>query len=356
MKHYSYIVLYVILHVLFLFGIAYSFDEKDILSKIDLPDESSGIEVFEEDIITNGGGIEGKLHLTIFRPSLQGPLPAIILCPGSVEPASNWDFYFPPLTPQFFAKRGFITILWDPRGSFTLPVLGGDPFVISHYFDSERYAIGESSRFPSAILMLSKYFVDDLERVITYTYDELSGVDVNNIGVVGFSHGATYPLIEQAIYNDNRIKLIYAIEPMGDEASLIDMFFNPMPGIGPLLVNTAENIPQSLYETFLWEPLYNGLGILGVATKYADRVSCPVFIIQSERYHASMSGTLRIGECKSPGLTMYSSITNSPFKKFNREPANIPVKEIEDFFPAPLWDDGQLLCDYFIEYIEPMLK
>jgi pimeloyl-ACP methyl ester carboxylesterase len=355
MKIYSTFLIYVILPLIILLSSTYSTYSKDIMSKIDLPDKSTGIEVIEEDIPTDGGGVKGNLHLTIFKPAISGPLPTVILCPGSVEPASNWDFYFPPLTPQFFAKRGFMTVMWDPRGSFTMPPLGG-ALTLSNMLDTERYAVGESSSYPSAILMLSKYFVDDLEKVITYTYNELSQVDVKNIAVTGFSHGATYPLIEQVIYNDNRVKLIFAIEPMGDETSLIDMFLGLLPGVGPALVDITEDIPQSLYDTILWEPLYNGLGILGVATKYAAQISCPVFIIQSERYHASMSGTFNIAECKSPGLSMYAAITNSPFKKFNKEAANISVEEIKDFFPAPLWDDGQLLCDYFIEYIEPMLK
>jgi len=161
------------------------------------------------------------------------------MCPGSIEPASNWDFYFPPFTSQFLAERGFIVVLWGHRGSFTLPVLGGDPMVISHYFDPERYAIGKSSRYPSAILMLSVYFVDDLERVIEYAYNEVPLVDKTNIGVVGFSHGATYPIIEQAVKQDDRVKLIYAIGPMGDEASLLDMVLGPVPVIGPAIVNIS---------------------------------------------------------------------------------------------------------------------
>ena len=326
------------------------------LGKIDLPPKESGISVEQFYIDTDGGGIEGKLYLTVFTPNITGNLPTLILCPGSVEPASNWDFYFPPFTPLFLAERGFKVVLWDPRGSFTLPVLGGDPTVISHYFDPERYAIGKSSPYPPAVLMLSVFFVDDLEKVIEHTYEKLPSVDKNNIGIIGFSHGATYPLIEQAIYNDTRVKLIFAIEPMGDEASLVDMAVGTIPIVGNAAVNMADSIPQLVYDRALWEPLYNGLGILGVATKYGDRVSCPVYIIQTEQYHVSLSVMIGIGECTSPGLSIYESLTNTTFKKFNNEPPNINVDEINNFFPAPIWYDGELLVEYFIENIEPQLK
>jgi pimeloyl-ACP methyl ester carboxylesterase len=327
------------------------------LGTIDLPPEDSGISVEQFYVDTDGGGIEGKLYLTVFTPNIAGNLPTLILCPGSTEPASNWDFYFPPFTPLFLAERGFKVVLWDPRGTFTLPFLGtGDVLSISTYFDPERYAIGQSSLFPPAILMLSEFFVDDLEKVIEHTYEKLPLVDKNNIGIIGFSHGATYPLIEQAIYNDNRVKLIFAIEPMGDEASLVDMAAGPVPVIGNVAVNTAKRIPETVYDRILWEPLNNGLGIVGVATKYGDRVSCPVYIIQCERYHASSSGIMGIGECTSPGLSIYESLTITPFKKFNNEPPNISVDEINDFFPNTIWDNGELLVEYFIDNIEPQLK
>jgi len=99
-----------------------------------------------------------------------------------------------------------------------------------------------------------------------------------------------------------------------------------------------------------------GFGIMGVATKYAADVTCPVFIIQSERYHASVSSILKVGSSKSQGLSVYKSLENTPFKKFNEESANIDADEIDDFFPAPLWGDGKLLADYFIKYVEPLLK
>ncbi|MDY7018042.1 MAG: hypothetical protein SVK44_07520 [Nitrospirota bacterium] len=89
--------------------------------------------------------------------------------------------------------------------------------------------------------MLSRTFVEDYERILSFT-ESLEGINKENISVAGFSHGATYPVIEKVLMADKRVKLIFSIEPVGDEASLVNMVLGPLPGVGPALTNLAGQV------------------------------------------------------------------------------------------------------------------
>jgi hypothetical protein len=201
--------------------------------------------------------------------------------------------------------------------------------------------------------MLSRTVVEDYERILSFT-ESLDGIDKDRIGIIGFSHGATYPIIEKVLMNDERGRFILAMEPIGDEASLVNMVLGPLPVLGPALTNLAGQVPGGVYERALWEPL-EGLGFLGLATHYAPKLDIPLFIVQSERFHASVSGVVNAGQCTLPGVSLYEAATNVPFKKLNRNPENAPVRALADFFPSPIWDDGELLCEYFVNYVEPAI-
>jgi hypothetical protein len=308
----------------------------------------NGVSETTQRIPTQGGGNKGELVVHVLKANPSPNAPVIVLCPGSWEYSKAWEVYFPPFTPEFLAKRGFVVVTWDPRGAF---MLGAGAQTPQEFLDPNRYGLGASSPFPPALLMLSRTFVEDYERILSFT-GSLEGIDKEKIAVVGFSHGATYPVIEKVLMGDKRVKLIFSIEPVGDEASLVNMILGPLPGVGPALTNLAGQVPEGVYERALWEPL-EGLGFVGLATQYASKLDVPLFIVQSERFHASVSGIVKAGQCTLPGVSLYEAATNVPFKKLNRNPDNAPAGALTDFFPSPIWYDGELLCDYFVNYVEP---
>ncbi len=309
-----------------------------------------GVSETTQRIPTQGGGIKGDLVVHVLEADPSPNAPVIVLCPGSWEYSKAWEVYFPPFTPEFLAKRGFVVVTWDPRGAF---MLGAGAATPQEFLEPNRYGLGASSPFPPAVLMLSLTFVEDYERILSFT-ESLGGINKENISVVGFSHGATYPVIEKVLMADKRVKLIFSIEPVGDEASLVDMVVGPLPGVGPALTNLAGQVPEGVYERALWEPL-EGLGFVGLATNYAPKLDIPLFVVQGERFHASASGIINAGQCTLPGVSLYEAATNVPFKKLNRNPDNAPAGALTDFFPSPIWDDGKLLCEYFVNYVEPAI-
>ena len=291
----------------------------------------NGVSETTERISTEGGGIKGELVVHVLKANPPSNAPVLVLCPGSWEYSKAWEVYFPPFTPEFLAKRGFVVVTWDPRGAFMFGAGAAKP---QDFLELNRYGLGPSSPFPPAVLMLTRTFVEDYERVLRFT-DSLEGIDKEKIAVIGFSHGATYPVIEKVLMADKRVKLIFSIEPMGDEASLVDMVLGPLPGVGPALTNMAESVPEGLYEQALWKPL-EGLGFLGLATRYAPKLDIPLFIVQGARFHASVSGVLGVGKCTLPGVTLYEAAKNVPLKRLNRNPVNVPVEALSDFFPPPI--------------------
>lgn len=309
-----------------------------------------GVSKTTQRIPTQGGGIKGELVVHVLKAGPSPNAPVIVLCPGSWEYSKAWEVYFPPFTPEFLAKRGFVVVTWDPRGAFMFGAGAQEP---QEFLEPNRYGLGASSPFPPAVLMLSRTFVEDYERILSFT-ESLEGVNKENISVVGFSHGATYPVIEKVLMADKRVKLIFSIEPMGDEASLVNMAVGPLPGVGPALTNMAGQVPEGVYERAFWEPL-EGLGFVGLATNYAPKLDIPLFVVQGERFHASASGIINAGQCTLPGVSLYEAATNVPFKKLNRNPDNAPTGALTDFFPSPIWDDGELLCEYFVNYVEPAI-
>jgi len=156
---------------------------------------------------------------------------------------------------------------------------------------------------------------------------------------------------------DERVSALVLIEPIGDESSVVDMVVGNIPNIGDTLVNVSKAIPENVYDRILWEPLKNlPVPILGLATEYASGITIPVFVIQTEQFHASITAPIFGGECTSPGVTLYTSLTNTPYKKLNRNAPNADISEIYDFFPAPIWDDGELFCEYFTNEIKPVIE
>jgi len=133
---------------------------------------------------------------------------------------------------------------------------------------------------------------------------------------------------------DKRVKLIFSIEPMGDEASLVNMVVGPLPGVGPALTNMAGQVSEGVYERALWEPL-EGLGFVGLATNYAPKLDIPLFVVQGERFHASASGIINAGQCTLPGVSLYEAATNVPFKKLNRNPITHPQEPSLTSSPRP---------------------
>lgn len=309
-----------------------------------------GVSETTQRIPTQGGGIKGELVVHVLKASPSPNAPVVVLCPGSWEYSKAWEVYFPPFTPEFLAKRGFVVVTWDPRGAF---MFGAGAATPQEFLEPNRYGLGASSPFPPAVLMLSRTVVEDYERILSFT-ESLDGIDKEKIVVAGFSHGASYPVIEKVLMADKRVKLIFSIEPVGDEASLVNMAVSPLPGVGPALTNLAGQVPEGLYERALWEPL-EGLGFVGLPTHYASKLDIPLFVVQGERFHASVSGIINAGQCTLPGVSLYEAATNVPFKKLNRNPDNAPAGALTDFFPAPIWDDGELLCEYFVNYVEPAI-
>lgn len=311
------------------------------------------LNIYSERIEAISANINAKIYTKIYEPIDNEKHPAIVMCPGSWEYSAAWDLYFPPFTPEFIAKEGFVVVTWDPRGSFIANPGGSDEL----QFDLSNYGIGRSTPpFPPSILMLNETLIDDLYDVITYA-NSLDRAQKNNITIIGFSHGATYPIIEKVTKTDERVSALVLIEPIGDESSVVDMVVGNIPNIGDTLVNVSKAIPENVYDRILWEPLKNlPVPILGLATEYASGITIPVFVIQTEQFHASITAPIFGGECTSPGVTLYTSLTNTPYKKLNRNAPNADISEIYDFFPAPIWDDGELFCEYFTNEIKPVIE
>ena len=314
------------------------------------------LNIYSERINAISADVNAKIYTKIYEPADNKKHPVIVMCPGSWEYSAAWDLYFPPFTPEFIAKEGFVVVTWDPRGSFMANPGGLDQlqFITA---DLSNYGIGKTTPpFPPSILMLNETLIDDLYDVITYA-NSLDSAYKNNITLMGFSHGATYPIIEKVTKIDERVSALVLIEPIGDESSLVDMVAGNIPNIGDTLVNISKAIPENIYDRMLWEPLENlPVPIIGLATKYASNITVPVFVIQTEQFHASFTAPIFGGECTSPGVTLYESLTNTPYKKLNRNAPNAGISEIYDFFPAPIWNDGELFCGYFINEIEPVIR
>ncbi|MDY7018041.1 MAG: hypothetical protein SVK44_07515 [Nitrospirota bacterium] len=77
-----------------------------------------GVSKTTQRIPTQGGGIKGELVVHVLKADPSPNAPVIVLCPGSWEYSKAWEVYFPPFTPEFLAKRGFVAVTWDPRGAF----------------------------------------------------------------------------------------------------------------------------------------------------------------------------------------------------------------------------------------------
>ena len=314
------------------------------------------LNIISKIIRTTSANLNASIYTKTYVPADNQKHPAIVMCPGSWEYSAAWDLYFPPFTPEFIAKQGFVVVTWDPRGSFMANPGGLDQlqFVTT---DLSNYGIGRSfPPIPPSILMLNETLINDLYDVITYA-NNLDSVLKNKITLMGFSHGSTYPFIEKVYKNDKRVSSIVAIEPIGDESSLIDMLVGNLPVAGDALVTASKRVPENIYDRLLWEPLQQiPPHIMGLATKYAAAVRIPVIVIQSEQFHASVTAPIFGGECTSPGVTLYASLINVPYKRLNRNTPDAEVDELYDFFPAPIWEDGELFCDYFINDIKPIIE
>jgi len=306
------------------------------------------IETFETRIPTDGGDISGSLAIKVHQPVEEGRYPSFVMCPGSWEPSAAWNVYFKPFTPEFIASRGYVVISWDPRGSFMLYAGANE---ITDYLDPARYGIGDSSPFPPAILMESTFFVEDLYNVITFAND-LPKVREDEIGIIGFSHGASYPIIEKVMLNDDRVKLIVSIEPIGDEASLVAMLTSGIPVIEEVMQSLIRALPEKIFD-LIWG-LLRVLKTVGLPSHYIEDLDCDLIVIQSTKYHASLG----LSTCVEPGLTVYNGAVNSPYRRLNRNPPNIEIDQehLEDYdwFPAPIWGDGDLFCQYFIDCVKPL--
>ena len=186
---------------------------------------------------------------------------------------------------------------------------------------------------------------------------DIYNVKKNNITLMGFSHGATYPVVENVVKKDKRVSALVLIEPIGDESSLVDMLAGNIPVAGDIFVTASKFVPENIYDRLLWEPLKQvPPHIMGLATKYAADISIPVIIIQSEQFHASVTAPIFGGECTSPGVTLYTLLVNAPYKRLNRNTPNANANDLYDFFPSPIWEDGELFCDYFVNDIKPVIS
>jgi pimeloyl-ACP methyl ester carboxylesterase len=327
-----------------------------LLSTAYAEEQVKGLNVFSKRIRTTSANINALLYIKVYEPKDNQKYPAIVMCPGSWEYSEAWFLYFPPFTPEFIANQGFVVVTWDPRGSFMANPGGLDQlqFVTT---DIDKYGIGKTiPPFPPSILMLNETLINDLYDVITYT-NSLDSVLKNKTTIIGFSHGATYPVIEKAVKKDKRVASLVLIEPIGDESSAVDMLVGNIPYIGDPLVYASKSIPEKTYNRFLWDPLKKfPPHIMGLATKYAADIKIPVIVIQSEQFHASVSAPIFGGECTSPGVTLYESLINTPYKRLNRNTPNADINDLYDFFPSPIWEDGELFCDFFINDIKPIIS
>jgi pimeloyl-ACP methyl ester carboxylesterase len=312
---------------------------------------NSQLNIITKRVKATTANLKASIYTKTYVPADNQKHRAIVMCPGSWEYSAAWEFYYPPFTPEFIAKQGFIVVTWDPRGSFM-----ANPGPSTEPLNPKAYGIGKSfPPYPPEILMLNETIIDDLYDVITYA-NSLDRVRKNKITVMGFSHGATYPVTEKVIKKDKRVSSLVLIEPIGDESSLVDMLVGNVPVVGDALVNISKAIPENVYESLLWRPLYIiPPHITGLATKYAKDIKIPVIIIQSEQFHASLTAPIFGGKSTSQGVTLYASLTNTPYKQLNRNAANADINNLVDFFPAPIWEDGELFCDYFINDIIPVI-
>ena len=130
-----------------------------------------------------------QVNATIYVPlDFTPPFPAVVVGVGH----SGKQFSSYQLPAQFFARSGFLAVVFDPPGQQSEKQLGND-----HFVDGVRcYPVGESS---------SRYFIGDALRCIDYL-ETRSDVDLHHgVAMTGVSGGGTTTTF--AMHLDDRISV-----------------------------------------------------------------------------------------------------------------------------------------------------
>lgn len=159
------------------------------------PPEATTISAFDK----NGYRIENVLfesfpgwqvNASVYVPlDFAPPYPAVVIPVGH----SGKQFASYQLPAQFFARAGYLALLFDPPGQAGEKQPGND-----HFSDGVRcYLVGETS---------SQYFVADALRCVDYMYSRADADTTRGVAMTGVSGGGTTTLLASAL--DDRITVI----------------------------------------------------------------------------------------------------------------------------------------------------
>ncbi|PKK85358.1 MAG: hypothetical protein CVT48_05715 [Thermoplasmata archaeon HGW-Thermoplasmata-1] len=301
---------------------------RDTLDKIGTPAIHKTYELSYNEIRidTSGGGFPGFIVMDVYAPVTEDneTLPVFVWCPGSNEGAAGWPHYFPPFTPREVARKGYISVAWDPRGAWDYNYLYPD-----YISDAPTGISGRSSPAPTLINQPydnAMYKQEDFRAVCEYART-LPGADPDRIGIIGFSHGGSYPICAVDNFKMDYVKLIVTIEP----------------------VMSPENI-----EAVVPAPAGTVWGTACIEDWPIDHIgnlTCNVIVLHAESHHASTPEKYREN-----AVLAYNGAKKAPVRIVNYEAPNRPdldSSKLDEYswFSGMIWDHGTALLDYVDTHI-----
>jgi len=131
-----------------------------------------------------------QVNATVYVPlGFAPPYPAVVIPVGH----SGKQFESYQFPAQYFARNGYLAVLFDPPGQASEKKTGND-----HFVDGVRcYLVGETS---------SRYFVADALRCVDYVYSRADVDTRNGVAMTGVSGGGTTTLLASVL--DERITVM----------------------------------------------------------------------------------------------------------------------------------------------------
>lgn len=131
-----------------------------------------------------------QVNATVYVPlDFTPPYPAVVIPVGH----SGKQFESYQFPAQYFARSGYLAVLFDPPGQASEKKTGND-----HFIDGVRcYLVGETS---------SRYFVADALRCVDYVYSRADVDTRYGVAMTGVSGGGTTTLLASVL--DDRITVM----------------------------------------------------------------------------------------------------------------------------------------------------
>lgn len=232
----------------------------------------------------------------------------------------SWWHDFSPFVPENVSKHGYVCVAWDPRGAWD-------------YNNYDENVVGRSSPAPTGIDMLydnAIYKQEDFVQVCEFA-KTLPGVDVERFGIIGFSHGGSYPICAIDNYKMDYVKLMVTIEPVMSPEDLDKIILAP--------VSTA----------------YDAAIVEDWPVDHIGNIRCNLVVIHAQSHHASL---MQAGY-KDNAFKAYNGAVNAPVRILNKCPPNsvVDTAKADEYywFTEQIWDAGNEMMAYLDETIRPLI-